>query len=152
MMNVKILLKTIKNNLKAFFIVLYILSSFFNEAFINLTNISLNYLVLGLLLIYNIILIIEFLFFKKKVIYFHVFIFLVMVILFNLSQITYLENIENEYSHRHLISYLFQLKFYDKIKELINYERLDFKNNQLRDSHEIENELQLAMEVSSIFL
>jgi hypothetical protein len=94
MMNVKILLKTIKNNLKAFFIVLYILSSFFNEAFINLTNISLIYLVLGLLLIYNIILIIEFLFFKKKVIYFHVFIFLVMVILFNLSQITYLENIE----------------------------------------------------------
>lgn len=62
----------------------------------------------------------------------------------------YLENIENEYSHRHLISYLFQLKLYDKIKEIINYERLDFKNNQLRDSHEIENELQLAMEVSSI--
>ncbi len=45
----------------------------------------------------------------------------------------------DEYSHLHLISYLFQLKLYDKIKEIINYERLDFKNNQLRDSHEIEN-------------
>lgn len=60
----------------------------------------------------------------------------------------YMANIENNFSQMYLIKYLYDLKDYESIKNLLTFDRLDLKYRLLRDKEEIESELQIGLKVA----